>query len=337
MIKSLVTGGAGFIGAHVSYHLNKIGHNVIVLDDCSGGYEENVPMSTTFVKGSIMDVDLIEKLFKKYKFTYVFHLAAYAAEGLSHFIRIFNYNNNLIGSINLINASVRYEVQCFVFASSIAVYGKGELPFKEDIKVTPVDPYGIAKLAIEQDLATAYDMFGLNYIVFRPHNVYGEYQNIGDPYRNVVGIFMNQLLQKNPLTIFGDGNQTRAFSHIDDVAPQIARSVEIPEAYNKIFNIGADKDYSVNELSQKVIEAMGIDGSIRYLESRNEAVHAYSDHTKLNEVFQVDRDSSVPLEEGLSKMAKWVKTVGVRKSETFENIEIKKNIPPFWLNEVLKK
>ena len=117
----------------------------------------------------------------------MFHLAAYAAEGLSPFIRRFNYQNNLIGSINLINLSVRHDVERFVFTSSVAVYGTGQLPMTEDQVPVPEDPYGNAKLAVERDLVCAHDMFGLGYTIFRPHNVYGEYQNIGDNYRNVVG------------------------------------------------------------------------------------------------------------------------------------------------------
>src|SRR5690606_40054210 len=123
MIKVLVNGAAGFIGSHVCDHLIKSGYGVVALDDLSGGFEDNVNNRAQFVKGSINDVDLINDLFKEHQFTYVFHLAAYAAEGLSHFIRRFNYENNLIGSINLINAAVRHEVKCFVFTSSIAVYG----------------------------------------------------------------------------------------------------------------------------------------------------------------------------------------------------------------------
>lgn len=135
------------------------------------------------------------------RFDYVYHLAAYAAEGLSHFIKRFNYNNNLIGSINLINASINTGVKCFVFTSSIAVYGTSpELPMTEATLACPEDPYGIAKYAVEQELKVSHEMFGLDYIIFRPHNVYGERQNIGDKYRNVVGIFMNQILQGKPMT-----------------------------------------------------------------------------------------------------------------------------------------
>src|SRR5439155_712575 len=196
------------------------------------------------------DAPLIEKLFAEHRFDYVYHLAAYAAEGLSHFIRNFNYTNNVVGSANLINESVKTDVKCFVFTSSIAVYGELKPPMREDMTPRPVDPYGIAKYAIELDLRAAHEMFGLNYVIFRPHNVYGEHQNIGDKYRNVIGIFMNQIMQDKPLTVFGDGTQTRAFSYIDDVAIPIARSVSIPEAYNQVFNVGGDTPYTVTELAQ---------------------------------------------------------------------------------------
>jgi UDP-glucose 4-epimerase len=330
MAKSLVTGGAGFIGAHVVKELLSLGHTVVVLDDLSGGFADYVDPNATFVKGSITDHVLVEKLFAEHKFDYVYHLAAYAAEGLSHFIKRFNYNNNLIGSINLINESVKHKIKCFVFTSSIAVYGKGQLPLREDQVPVPEDPYGIAKLAVEMDLKTTHEMFGLNYIIFRPHNVYGEYQNIGDRYRNVVGIFMNQLLKGESLSVFGDGKQTRAFSYIRDVAPYIAKSVDIKEAYNEVFNIGADKDYTVNELATSVMKAMGISGELKHLQARNEVMHAYSDHSKMHKVFGIN-DKSISLDEGLKYMADWVRKTGSRSSSKFENIEILEKLPPSWL------
>src|SRR3989338_233958 len=235
-----------------------MGHHVVLLDDLSGGFRDNVHPDAEFIEGSITDYALVQALFEKHQFNYVYHLAAYAAEGLSHFIRRFNYTNNLIGSVNLINESVKHKVECFVFTSSIAVYGAGQLPMREDMIPQPEDPYGVAKFAVEQDLKCAHEMFGLNYIIFRPHNVYGEFQNIGDRYRNVIGIFMNQLLQGKALTVFGDGNQTRAFSYIDDVAPYIANSINVKEAFNETFNIGGDVDYTVNELATTGMGVMGL-------------------------------------------------------------------------------
>src|ERR1700745_3931589 len=146
MNTSLVTGGAGFIGSHVADYLLKTGHRVVVLDDLSGGYEDNVPAGASFVRGSILDHAVIDSLFRTHKFDYVYHLAAYAAEGLSHFIKRFNYTNNVLGSVNLINAAVNYEAKCFVFTSSIAVYGAGQTPMKEELSPVPEDSYGIAKL-----------------------------------------------------------------------------------------------------------------------------------------------------------------------------------------------
>lgn len=329
MANCLVTGGAGFIGAHVTDHLIEKGHRVVVLDDLSGGFEDNINPAAEFVKGSITDNELVKSLFEKESFDYVYHLAAYAAEGLSHFIRRFNYNNNLIGSVNLINASIEHKVKSFVFTSSIAVYGAAEPPMTEETTPLPEDPYGVAKLAVEYDLKAAHEMFGLNYVIFRPHNVYGEYQNIGDRYRNVVGIFMNQIMQDKPLTVFGDGKQTRAFSYIGDVAPPIAESAMMPKAQNQVFNIGADKEFTVLELAQEVMAAMGKDMPVRHLEARNEVVHAFSDHSKAKKVFGQSECTS--LAEGLRLMASWVAQKGSRKSGHFGEIEIEEKLPPVWL------
>ncbi|MDX2163662.1 MAG: NAD-dependent epimerase/dehydratase family protein [bacterium] len=329
---SLVTGGAGFIGSHVARHCLAMGQQVVVLDDLSGGFRDQVPAEAAFVEGSIVDHALIDDLFDRYHFDYVYHLAAYAAEGLSHFIRRFNYTNNLIGSVNLINASVKHAVKCFVFTSSIAVYGAGQLPMTEDMTPVPEDPYGVSKYAVELDLRAAHEMFGLNYVVFRPHNVYGEYQNIGDRYRNVIGIFMNQIMQGQPMSVFGDGLQSRAFSHIDNVAPHISRAVEIPEAYNQVFNIGADTPYTVKRLAEVVAEAFGVEQAIDYLPARNEVLHAYASHEKAKRVFGIH--DMITLEAGVQRMADWARTVGARKSKTFGEVEIEKHMPQSWLRDI---
>ncbi len=330
--KALVTGGAGFIGSHVSDALIDRGIEVTVLDDLSGGFIENVNPQADFIQGSINDVSLVNQLFADKNFDFVYHLAAYAAEGLSHFIKRFNYENNLIGSINLINASINHSVKCFVFTSSIAVYGTSPLlPMTEETAPHPEDSYGIAKLAIEQELRACKEMFGLDYIIFRPHNVFGERQNIGDKYRNVVGIFMNQILQDQPLSVFGDGKQTRAFSYIGDMAPIMAEAIDTPAAYNQIFNIGADQPYSINQLTTAVSHAMGCAANIRHLPARNEVIDAYSSHAKIEQVF--GERPSHNLEAGLEKMAAWVKQHGSRQSGKFENIEVEKNFPKAWLDQ----
>lgn len=328
MPTSLVTGGAGFIGCHVAAHLLKMGHKVIVLDDLSGGFRENVPAGATFIPGSIEDRPLLERIFADASPDYLYHLAAYAAEGLSHFIKRFNYSNNLIGSVNLINASVNHGVKRLVFTSSIAVYGEGQTPMSEDMLPVPEDPYGIAKLAVEQELRVSQRMFGLDYVIFRPHNVYGENQNIGDRYRNVVGIFMNQLLRGEPMTIFGDGTQQRAFTHISDVAPVIAESVNFPAARNQVFNVGADQPFTVNELARVVAGAMDLPLRVEHLAPRSEVKIAFSDHSRAERVFGIRQKT--PLKEGTRRMAEWVGKHGARESKSFEDLEITKNLPESW-------
>jgi UDP-glucose 4-epimerase len=325
---SLLTGGAGFIGSHVARHLLAMGHRVIVLDDLSGGFADQVPAGAELEIGSVTDTDLLHRLFGLHKFDYVYHLAAYAAEGLSHYIRRFNYTVNLIGTVNLINEAVKAGTRCFVFTSSIAVYGKNQAPMLEDMTPQPEDPYGISKYAAELDLRAAQEMFGLPFIVFRAHNVYGEHQNLGDPYRNVLGIFMNQLMSGQPLTIFGDGEQTRAFSHIDDVAPHIARSIEIPAAYNQVFNIGADEPWSVNHLARVIAAEFGGEAAIRHLPARNEVYTAWASHDKARTL--LGAAPRVALEEGVARMARWARQAGSRKGKPFGEIEISQGLPPSW-------
>lgn len=331
MKKVLVTGAAGFIGSHVAEALVRAGYSVVALDDLSGGFAENVPQGAAFVQGSVTDHALVDRLFAEHRFSFVFHLAAYAAEGLSHFIKRFNYENNLIGSVNLINASVNAgTVECFVFTSSIAVYGRNQVPMVESLVPQPEDPYGIAKFAVEQDLREAREMFGLNHVIFRPHNVYGERQNIGDPYRNVIGIFMRQILEGKPLTVFGDGQQMRAFSYIDDVAPIIAACIERPSSWNEVYNIGADQPWTVLELAQRVCLSMGQDKpDIFHAEARNEVQIAYSSHDKVKRVFG-DLIKNIPLDAGIEKMCAWVRQNPIRPGQRFKNIEVSLNMPPAW-------
>jgi UDP-glucose 4-epimerase len=257
----------------------------------------------------------------------------------SRFIKHFNYQNNLVGSVNLINAAVNHVVRGFVFTSSIAVYGRAPLPMTEETTPQPEDSYGIAKYAVELELRATHEMFGLPYIIFRPHNVYGEHQNIGDRYRNVIGIFMNQIMQGQPMTIFGDGTQTRAFSYIADVAPVIARSIAVPEAANQIFNVGADTPYTVNELAAVVAGAMGagamgVPANVAHLPARNEVQHAFSSHEKARRVFGAATPTA--LAEGVALMAAWAQRVGARQSGVFGEIEIRRNLPPSWAQAVAR-
>lgn len=333
MSTCLVTGGAGFVGAHLARWLADRDDEVVVLDDLSGGFTDNIDERAHFVEGSILDHALVDDLFRDYSFDYVYHLAAYAAEGLSHFIKRFIYTNNVIGSVNLINAAVNYDVKCFVFTSSIAVYGVGQVPMREDMRPEPEDSYGIAKYAVERELEATHRMFGLPYVIFRPHNVYGELQNIGDKYRNVLGLFINQIMRNEPLTIFGDGEQTRAFSYVGDIIPAIAGAPKLEAAQQEVFNIGADRPYSVNQLADTIRVAMGVpDHPVINHPARNEVVHAFSDHSKVRRVF--GDSGTTDLESGVGTMVDWANRHGPRESAPFAAIEIERNLPPSWRSGV---
>lgn len=316
------------MGSHVVDELLKKGAEVVVLDDLSGGFEDNVNPRAQFVEGSVADDQLVKRLFSEHRFDYVFHLAAYAAEGLSHFIRAFNYRNNLLGSVHLINASILGGVTCFIFTSSIAVYGSNQLPMTEDLEPKPEDPYGISKYAVELDLRAAHEMFGLNYLIFRPHNVYGERQNTGDKYRNVIGIFMNQVLQGKPMTIFGDGAQTRAFSHISDVAPVMVEAALQSKCYNEVFNVGSDDYCSVNDLARTVADAFGVQLNVTHLPARLEVKNAFASHAKIRE--KLGLHDQTGLAEGIRRMAAWARKAGPRQSKPFGEIEVPLKMPPSW-------
>ena len=337
--KALITGGAGFIGSHVAKDCFSLGFEVVVVDDMSGGFRKNVPQGVRLILGDLKDAKFVSELMEEERFDVVYHLAAYAAEGLSHFIRNYNYQNNLIATTNLITQSVRVgSVKKFVFTSSIAVYGSGRTPMTEDMEPLPEDPYGISKMACEYDLKAAHEMFGLPYVIFRPHNVYGPGQNMYDKYRNVVGIFLNQLQAGKDLTIFGDGYQTRKFSYISDVSYPIALSGLMEHVNNQVFNVGGDIATTVNELAHVTAEAWdGSSASVLHLDARNEVAHAESDHKKLN-CFFPGLPKPVGLRAGMSRMVTWAKETGKYfEPVKFDAVEVMRKLPPSWKTDGLKE
>jgi UDP-glucose 4-epimerase len=325
----LVTGGAGFLGSHLSEALLARGHAVTILDDLSGGFERNVPAGAKFVRGSVCDGVLVSMLCQN-KFDAIYHLAAYAAEGLSHFIRRFNYTNNVVGSANLINAAVEYGVKKFIFTSSMAVYGHGLAPFDEGQTPHPCDPYGIAKYAVELDLRAASEMWGLDYTIFRPHNIYGNRQNIGDRYRNVIGIFMNQLLKNEPLTIFGTGDQKRAFSYVTDILGPMAEVLSGDRKYYRgVYNIGGDHWFSINDLARILLLVSDKSAyAINYLPPRNEVKDAFSSHELLVRDFGPQPQTG--LEAGLRSMWDWAQKLGPQQPLKTPAVEMPLGLPASW-------
>ena len=329
----IITGVAGLLGSRLAeWVINNTEYKVIGVDDLSGGYVENIPKGVKFYKFDLKSLSRIDRLFKKYNPEIVYHFAAYAAEGLSPFIRKYNYENNLIASTNLITCSIKYDVNRFVFASSMSVYGdKYKPPFHEDLQQCPIDPYGVAKFSVEQDLKIAHEQHGLKYTIVRPHNFYGQNQNIWDKYRNVLGIWMYQIMNGMQPTIFGDGEQVRAFSYVDDSIIPFWNASQRDECIDQIINLGGIKDYTINEACNTLIKVTGTDLKPKYLEGRHEAKHAWSTWEKSIEL--LDFEHKIDLEEGLTKMWNWAQSQPMRERFFWGEYELDKGIYEFWKTE----
>lgn len=276
----LVTGGAGFIGSHLVDALIKKGYRTVVIDDLSGGYTTNVNPKAEFFQLDLRKQDETAQLIAKIKPELIFHLAANAAENKAQFSPIDISTRNYNAFINTLVPAIKHGLKRFVFTSSIAVYGASQTPFKETDSPEPEDIYGVSKLMIEKALAILSHVHHFEYVITRPHNVYGPRQNMRDPYRNVVTLFMNSLLRDLPYHIYGDGEQRRCFSYIDDVIAALYRCGFDP--VNKMtFNIGSDQDYSINQLSAAIQKVVGKKITPIHLDDRPREVKiAISDHTQ---------------------------------------------------------
>lgn len=324
----LITGVAGLIGSKLAEWIieKQPGCKVIGIDNLSGGYRENLHPQVEFYQMDLSSDDL-SGIFSKNDIRFVYHLAAYAAEGLSPFIRKFNYSNNVVATANVINNCIQYSVKRLIFTSSMAVYGEGNPPFHEDHVPNPVDPYGIAKYACEMDIRVAGMQHGLDWCIIRPHNVYGENQNIWDKYRNVLGIWMYQKFNGEPFSIFGDGSQIRAFSYIGDILEPLWNAAIEPEASKKIINLGSNRDYTIKEAANLLSEIVG-GHEHKHYESRHEVKVAYSSHERAETILKFSDRTS--LETGLRNMWEWAKRQPVRQQYVWKEYEMNKGMYSFW-------
>jgi UDP-glucose 4-epimerase len=324
----LITGVAGLIGSRMAKWVlsNKTNFQVIGVDNLSGGYEDHIDDKVIFYKADLASDDL-NRIFSLHEVEYVFHFAAYAAEGLSPFIRKFNYTNNVVATANVINACITHKVKRLVFTSSMAVYGNGIPPFDEEDQPKPIDPYGIAKYACEMDIQVAGEQHGLDWCIIRPHNVYGIHQNIWDRYRNVLGIWIYQKLNNKPITICGDGSQKRAFSYIDDCLLPLWNAALSYSASKQIINLGSSKEYTILEAAQILDQIVGgVD--IKFTEGRHEVHLAYSTHYKSETL--IDYKEITDLTIGLNEMWNWAKVQPRRTQFVWPKYELEKGLYQFW-------
>jgi len=326
-MRILITGVAGLLGSRLAdWLIENTDNEVIGIDDMSGGYEDNVNPSVILYKRDLASDD-INDIFENHKPDIVYHLAAYAAEGLSPFIRKFNYTNNLVSSASVINECIKHNIRRLVFTSSMAVYGHGNPPFHEDDLPCPIDPYGIAKYGAEMDIKIAGEQHGLDWCIIRPHNVYGVKQNVWDRYRNVLGIWMYQYMNGEDMTIFGDGEQTRAFSFIDDTLEPMIRAGIQDNCSKEIINLGGTKFYSIKEANDILKEVLG-GGNAIHLEPRHEVKDAHPTWDKSVELLGFEDKTS--LKDGLTQMWEWVQSQPQRDRFHWGDYEIEKGIYNYW-------
>ncbi|MBN2459009.1 NAD-dependent epimerase/dehydratase family protein [Candidatus Woesearchaeota archaeon] len=331
--KVLVTGGAGFIGSHVVDLLINKGHEVVVVDNLSTGYAYNLNPKATFIKGDLQDEKICKNAVKGVDVVY--HLAAHAAEGQSIFCPVYNAKATYLGFLQLITCVINSSVKTFVNVGSMASYGnQRKLPFREEYLKDPQDPYAIHKYAIEKVLDSYSRLFGLNAVTIIPHNVYGPRQDISNPYRNVIGIFINRLLQNKPLIVYGDGLQKRAFTYIDDCAPYIVKAGFSSKAWGEKINIGSEEVVTIKHAAESVKRIFQSKSKIIFTDDRPlEVKEAFCSSDKARQM--LGYHTSTSLEQGLEKMVIWAKSNGPIKFKYWKKLEIKRKVPTTWSKKLI--
>lgn len=333
-MKVLMTGGAGFMGSWLVDELLERGHDVVNIDDLSGGFKRNINEECKFYEMDLRNTEKVKEIVKEENIDLIYHLAAYAAEGQSVFSPIEINDINITPMNNLLVAAVNNNVEKFVFTSSMAVYGDQETPFNEDLPRKPQDPYACGKSYCERMLEIFSRIYDLDYTIIRPHNVYGPRQNIADPYRNVLGIWINRIMKDKEPYIYGDGKQTRAFSYIEDVTPAIANSGFYNKANGEIINVGSSERVSINEVCDLVLDVMDSDLEPIYEEERpGEVKHAFCTTEKSKKL--LDYRTGHTLRKGLKKMVKWAKDVGSQEPSYKIPLEITKKSPRVWREKAI--
>ena len=330
--KILVTGVAGFLGSHLSEELSNLGHKIIGIDNMIGGYKDNIPKEIEFYNIDCCDFDKIKNIMKGVDIVY--HCAATAHEGLSVFSPFEITKNNYLASVSIFSAAVNEKVKRIIFCSSMARYGSQKYPFIESMDPKPVDPYAISKVAAEQVLINLCELNKIEWVIAVPHNIIGPKQKYDDPFRNVVSIMINRMLQGKAPIIYGDGKQTRCFSYIDDCLSCLIPMLDKKSLNKQIINIGPDEEFvTINKVAELCSNITGINLPPIYKKDRpKEVKHAICSADKARKL--LNYKTQVSLNEGIKRTYEYIKKRGVKPFEYHIDLEIDNELTPdTWKNK----
>ena len=330
--KIFVTGVAGFLGSHLAENLVKLGHEVLGMDNMIGGYEDNVPKNIKFHKGDCCDFEKVQSVMKGVDVVY--HCAATAHEGLSVFSPFEITKNNYLASIAIFSAAVNQKVKRIIFCSSMARYGGQQTPFTEEMKPAPVDPYAISKVASEEVLKNLCELNNIEWVIAVPHNIIGPRQKYDDPFRNVVSIMINRMMQGKAPIIYGDGEQTRCFSYIDDCLSCLIPMLDQKNLNKQTINIGPDEEFvTINKIAEICSNLTGVNLKPIYKKDRPQEVkHATCSANKARSL--LNYKTTVSLQEGIKKTHEYIKKRGIRPFDYNIKIEIDNELTPTtWKNK----
>ena len=330
--KILITGVAGFLGSHLSEKLANIGHSVIGVDNMLGGYKDNIPKNIKFFNYDCCDLNKMNIIMKN--IDVVYHCAATAHEGLSVFSPFEITKNNYLASVSVFTAAISNKVKRIIFCSSMARYGAQQTPFTEDMIPDPVDPYAISKVAAENVLMNLCDLNKIEWVIAVPHNIIGPRQKYDDPFRNVVSIMINRMLQKKAPIIYGDGKQKRCFSYIDDCLNCLLPMLDQENLNRQIINIGPDEEFvTINEVSEICSNITGSNLKPIYKKDRpKEVKHATCSANKARKL--LNYKTTTNLKDGIQNTFNYIKERGTKPFQYHINLEIKNELTPeTWLKE----
>ena len=329
-MKILITGVAGFLGSHLSQKLSTLGHKIIGIDNMMGGYEDNISKSITFHKEDCCNYEKMNLLMNG--IDVVYHCAATAHEGLSVFAPYEIGKNNFLASVSIFSAAIANKVKRIIFCSSMARYGSQKTPFTENMVSKPVDPYGISKVAAEDVLKNLCELNNIEWVIAVPHNIIGPKQKYDDPYRNVVSIMINRMLQKKAPIIYGNGKQKRCFSYINDCLTCLVPMLDQKNLNREIINIGPDEEFvTINKVSEICSNITGSNLAPIYKKDRpREVKHATCSADKARKL--LNYKTSTDLYTGIKETFEYIKKRGTRPFTYHINIEIKNELTPeTWL------